>query len=81
MQEERWLLPAGIEEVLPPQARVIEGLRRDLLDLYQSWGYELVMPPFIDFLESLLTGTLDECEAAAVAYAAAVVDVAATPKR
>jgi len=57
MQEERWLLPAGIDEVLPPQARVIEGLRRDLLDLYQSWGYELVMPPFIDFLESLLTGT------------------------
>jgi len=57
MQEERWLLPAGIEEVLPPQARVIEGLRRDLLDLYQGWGYELVMPPFIDYLESLLTGT------------------------
>jgi ATP phosphoribosyltransferase regulatory subunit len=57
MQEERWLLPAGIEEVLPPQARVIEGLRRDLLDLYQSWGYDLVMPPFIDYLESLLTGT------------------------
>jgi len=57
MQEERWLLPAGIDEVLPPQARVIEGLRRDLLDLYQGWGYELVMPPFIDYLESLLTGT------------------------
>ena len=57
MQEERWLLPAGIEEVLPPQARVIEGLRRDLLDLYQAWGYDLVMPPFIDYLESLLTGT------------------------
>ena len=57
MLEERWLLPAGIEEALPSQARIIEGLRRDLLDLYQSWGYELVMPPFIDYLESLLTGT------------------------
>jgi ATP phosphoribosyltransferase regulatory subunit len=57
MREERWLLPAGIEEVLPSQARVIEGLRRDLLDLYRSWGYELVIPPFVDFLESLLTGT------------------------
>jgi ATP phosphoribosyltransferase regulatory subunit len=57
MHEERWLLPSGIEEVLPPQAQVIEGLRRDLLDLYRSWGFELVFPPFIDFLESLLTGT------------------------
>lgn len=57
MNEERWLLPAGIEEVLPPQARVMESLRRDLLDLYASWGYELVIPPFIDYLESLLTGT------------------------
>jgi len=57
MHEERWLLPAGIEEVLPPQAQVMEGLRRELLDLYLSWGYELVIPPFIDYLDSLLTGT------------------------
>jgi ATP phosphoribosyltransferase regulatory subunit len=57
MHEERWLLPAGIEEVLPPQAQVMEGLRRELLDLYRSWGYELVVPPFIDYLDSLLTGT------------------------
>lgn len=57
MNEERWLLPAGIEEVLPPQAQVIEALRRDLLDLYASWGYEMVIPPFIDYLDSLLTGT------------------------
>lgn len=57
MREERWLLPTGIEEVLPPGARVMECLRRDLLDLYESWGYELVIPPFVDYLESLLTGT------------------------
>ncbi|MGQ9658959.1 MAG: ATP phosphoribosyltransferase regulatory subunit [Thermochromatium sp.] len=57
INEERWLLPAGIEELLPPQARIVEGLRRELLDLYASWGYELVIPPFIDYLESLLTGT------------------------
>lgn len=57
MNEERWLLPAGIEEVLPPQAQIMESLRRELLDLYASWGYELVIPPFIDYLESLLTGT------------------------
>lgn len=57
MNEERWLLPAGIDELLPPQARVMERLRRELLDLYASWGYELVVPPFIDYLDSLLTGT------------------------
>ncbi|MBV5272289.1 MAG: ATP phosphoribosyltransferase regulatory subunit [Lamprocystis purpurea] len=57
MDEERWLLPTGIEEILPPQAQIMESLRRDLLDLYRCWGYELVVPPFIDFLESLLTGT------------------------
>lgn len=56
-EEDRWLLPAGIEEVLPPQAQVLESLRRELLDLYRSWGYELVIPPFVDFLDSLLTGT------------------------
>lgn len=37
MHEERWLLPVGIEEVLPPQAQEMERLRRDLLDLYRSW--------------------------------------------
>jgi len=57
MQKERWLLPEGIEEVLPPQARRMEGLRRDILDMFRSWGYELVIPPFIEYLESLLTGT------------------------
>lgn len=54
---DRWLLPEGIEETLPPQARQLEALRRHLLDLYDCWGYDLVMPPFIEYLESLLTGT------------------------
>ncbi len=57
MKSNRWLLPEGIEEVLPQQARQLETMRRDLLDLFQSWGYDLVMPPFIEYLESLLTGT------------------------
>jgi len=52
-----WLLPEGIEEVLPTEAARLERLRRRLLDLFGSWGYELVIPPFIDYLESLLTGT------------------------
>jgi ATP phosphoribosyltransferase regulatory subunit len=57
MQNDRWLLPEGIEEILPPRAAQLETTLRRLLDLYQSWGYELVMPPFIEFLDSLLIGT------------------------
>jgi ATP phosphoribosyltransferase regulatory subunit len=56
-QTERWLLPDGVNEILPPVAGRIEKLRRKLLDLCYSWGYELVMPPLIEYLESLLTGT------------------------
>jgi len=55
--QQHWILPEGIEEVLPEQAARFEAMRRMLLDLYASWGYELVMPPTIDFIESLLTGT------------------------
>ncbi|AIN60494.1 MULTISPECIES: ATP phosphoribosyltransferase regulatory subunit [Pseudomonas] len=53
---DRWLLPDGIEEVLPPEAARIEIARRQVLDLFQSWGYELVVTPHIEYLESLLTG-------------------------
>lgn len=56
-KDNRWLLPEGIDELLPPDARALELLRRDLLDLFEGWGYELIMPPFIEFLDSLLTGT------------------------
>lgn len=55
--KQHWILPEGIEEVLPEQAARFEAMRRLLLDLYATWGYELVMPPTIDFIESLLTGT------------------------
>jgi ATP phosphoribosyltransferase regulatory subunit len=54
---DRWLLPEGIDEALPEQARTLETLRRQILDMYSSWGYEQVMPPFIEYLDSLLTGT------------------------
>jgi len=53
----RWLLPEDIADVLPAEARKVEGLRRAILDLYQSYGYELVAPPILEFLDSLLTGT------------------------
>ncbi|MCE0732571.1 ATP phosphoribosyltransferase regulatory subunit [Halomonas sp. G15] len=54
---DRWLLPDGMDEVLPPQANRMEELRRALLDLYHRWGYDQVMPPTAEFLDSLLTGT------------------------
>jgi len=53
----RWLLPEDIADVLPAEARKVESLRRNILDLYQSYGYELVAPPILEFLDSLLTGT------------------------
>ncbi len=57
MISDRWLLPEGVDEVLPPEAARLEQLRRRVLDLYSSWGYQLVIPPFIEYLESLLVGT------------------------
>ncbi len=50
---ETWLLPDGVADVLPEQAQVIEKLRRRLLDLLTSHGYELVYTPFIEYVESL----------------------------
>lgn len=60
--KERWLLPEGIEEILPPDARRLESMRRRILDLFASWGYELVMPPLIEYLDSLLTGVGTDLE-------------------
>jgi len=54
---DRWLLPEGVEEILPDEAFVLESLRREILDLYGSWGYQLVLTPFVEFLDSLLVGT------------------------
>jgi len=54
---DRWLLPDGVDEVLPEQALVVEHLRRQLLDIYHNWGYDLVIPPMVEFTESLLSGS------------------------
>ena len=53
---DRWLLPDGIEEILAPQARRAEMLRREMLDLFDRWGYDLVIPPHVEFMESLTAG-------------------------
>jgi ATP phosphoribosyltransferase regulatory subunit len=52
----RWLLPEGISDVLPDEAQALEHLRRAALDLYRGFGYELVVPPLLEYTDSLLTG-------------------------
>jgi len=51
-----WLLPDGINESLPDDAQKLEALRRRLIDLYATWGYRLVMPPLVEYMESLRAG-------------------------
>lgn len=52
-----WRLPDGMDEMLPQQALALEGLRRAIYDLHIGWGYQPVEPPFVEFLDSLLSGT------------------------
>ncbi len=54
--ENRWLLPEGIDELLPEQAGLLESLRRNLLDQCATWGYRYVIPPLVEFTDSLLVG-------------------------
>ncbi|WP_112297524.1 ATP phosphoribosyltransferase regulatory subunit, partial [Pseudomonas luteola] len=59
---DRWLLPDGIEEILPPEAASIEIARRRVLELFQQWGYEFVVTPHVEFMESLLTAAGQDLE-------------------
>jgi len=54
---QKWLLPEYIEDILPAEAGRVERLRRRILDLFHVYGYELVVPPMLEYLDSLLTGT------------------------
>ena len=54
--ENRWLLPEGIDELLPENAGQLEALRRNLLDQCATWGYRYVIPPLVEFTDSLLVG-------------------------
>jgi ATP phosphoribosyltransferase regulatory subunit len=62
MSKDRWLLPEGIEESLPEESAWLEKYRRDLIDMFSTWGYELVMPPLIEYLDSLLIGPSDDLD-------------------
>lgn len=53
----RWLLPEAIEDVLPAEAWQVESMRRRLLDEFRRHGYEYVIPPLLEYVESLLTGS------------------------
>ncbi len=57
LSRDRWLLPEGIDEMLSEESRRMEILRRRVLDLFAVWGYELVIPPLIEYMDSLLAGT------------------------
>ncbi|MFL0797639.1 MAG: ATP phosphoribosyltransferase regulatory subunit [Cellvibrionaceae bacterium] len=61
-QADRWQLPEGVEEILPGDARRLEQLRRKVLDLFHSWGYEQVTPPLVEYTDSLLIGTERDLE-------------------
>ncbi|MFV0662172.1 ATP phosphoribosyltransferase regulatory subunit [Denitromonas sp.] len=52
----RWVLPEYFQDVLPPEADKLERLRRQLLDVFRLHGYQLVVPPLVEYLDSLLTG-------------------------
>ena len=54
MTKNAWMLPDQISDVLPRQAATLEALRRGLLDVYQQYGYELVVPPLVEFTNALL---------------------------
>jgi len=60
VKKNNWMLPEGIEALLPNDAASLEKMRRELLDLFQSWGYQYVIPPMVEFRETLLTGTGSE---------------------
>ena len=62
VNDANWLLPEGVEEILPNEAHKLEMLRRSVLDDLNKRGFGLVMPPVMEFVDSLLTGTGEELD-------------------
>ena len=62
MSKDRWLLPEGIEESLPDESAWLEKNRRELVDMFSTWGYDMVIPPLIEYLDSLLIGPSDDLD-------------------
>ncbi|MFP4639406.1 MAG: ATP phosphoribosyltransferase regulatory subunit [Guyparkeria sp.] len=57
-----WILPAGIDEILPAQARRVERVRSAMLAVFDRWGYDLVIPPMVEFIDTLLVGTGEDLD-------------------
>lgn len=72
MTKKAWMLPDQISDVLPRQAATLETLRRGLLDLYQQYGYELVMPPLVEYTDALLDSVDEDLNLRTVKWADAV---------
>ncbi len=62
MSQQRWMLPEGVEESLAPTAWALEDLRRTLLDHFRAKGYDLILPPLIEHLDALLTGSAQDLD-------------------
>ena len=58
----KWLLPEGINEVLPPRSHKLEKMTRCVTDLFDRWGYNLVMPPMAEYLESFMLDNSDDLQ-------------------
>ncbi|MCH8140672.1 MAG: ATP phosphoribosyltransferase regulatory subunit [Proteobacteria bacterium] len=57
VKHQNWRLPDGVDELLPPAAWALEQVRRTVLDVFISWGFDYVEPPLIEYLDALLVGT------------------------
>lgn len=62
MSNRNWRLPAGVGELLPPDAWALELTRRTVLDVFRSWGFEYIDPPVVDYLDALLVGAGDDMD-------------------
>lgn len=62
MPKRTWRLPAGVDELLPPDAWSLELLRRKVLDVFRSWGFEYIDPPLVEYLDALLVGAGDDMD-------------------
>jgi len=62
MENRNWRLPAGVDELLPPEAWSLELMRRRVLDVFRAWGFEYIDPPVIEYLDALLVGAGDDMD-------------------
>ena len=62
METRNWRLPAGVDELLPPDAWSLEQVRRTVLDVFTRWGYEYIEPPVVEYLDALLVGGGDDLD-------------------